>query len=108
VDHPDIANRMGCGWNYTSVGEVFDEMASMMPALENITWDRVNREYAVRIRPRPDIPGRDVVFEDGFPRPGGFAKLVATKLQPPNEVRTWSIPSFSRPAGSSSIGTPAR
>jgi formate dehydrogenase major subunit len=34
----------------------------------------------------PDIPGRDVVFDKGFPRPGGFAKLVATKLQPPDEV----------------------
>ena len=32
------------------------------------------------------MPGRDVVFDDGFPRPGGFAKLVATKLQPPDEV----------------------
>jgi formate dehydrogenase major subunit len=27
-----------------------------------------------------------VVFDEGFPRPGGFAKLVATKLQPPDEV----------------------
>ncbi|HMJ44630.1 MAG TPA: formate dehydrogenase subunit alpha, partial [Pseudolabrys sp.] len=89
----DIANRMGCGWNYTSVGEVFDEMASMMPALENITWDRVNREYAVTYPTAgPDIPGRDVVFEDGFPRPGGFAKLVATKLQPPNEVPDLEYP----------------
>jgi formate dehydrogenase major subunit len=89
----DIANRMGCGWNYTSVGEVFDEMAAMMPALENITWDRVNREYAVTYPTAgPDIPGRDVVFEDGFPRPGGFAKLVATKLQPPNEVPDLEYP----------------
>ncbi len=83
----DIANRMGCGWNYQHPGEVFDEMASMMPALANITWDRVDREYAVTYpTDGPDIPGRDVVFESGFPRPGGFAKLVATKLQPPDEV----------------------
>jgi formate dehydrogenase major subunit len=32
------------------------------------------------------------VFEDGFPRPGGFAKLVATKLQPPNEVPDHEYP----------------
>ena len=63
------------------------EMASMMPALDNITWERVDREYAVTYpTDGPDMPGRDVVFEDGFPRPGGFAKLVATKLQPPDEV----------------------
>ena len=83
----DIANRMGCGWNYKHVGEVFNEMASMMPALDNITWERVEREYAVTYpTDGPDIPGRDVVFDKGFPRPGGFAKLVATKLQPPDEV----------------------
>jgi formate dehydrogenase major subunit len=83
----EIANRMGCGWNYQSVGEVFDEMASMMPALNNINWDRVDREYAVTYPvDGPDVKGRDVVFDTGFPRPGGFAKLVATKLQPPDEV----------------------
>ena len=83
----EIANRMGCGWNYKHVGEVFNEMASMMPALDNITWERVDREYAVTYpTDGPDIPGRDVVFDNGFPRPGGFAKLVATKLQPPDEV----------------------
>jgi formate dehydrogenase major subunit len=32
------------------------------------------------------VPGRDVVFDKGFPRPGGFAKLVAAKYQPPDEV----------------------
>jgi formate dehydrogenase major subunit len=83
----EIANRMGCGWVYKNVGEVFDEMASMMPALNNITWERVDREYAVTYpTDGPDLPGRDVVFDNGFPRPGGFAKLVATKLQPPDEV----------------------
>jgi formate dehydrogenase major subunit len=83
----DIANRMGCGWNYKNVGEVFDEMASMMPALNNITWDRVARDNAVTYpTDGPDKPGRDIVFEDGFPRPGGFAKLVAAKVTPPDEV----------------------
>ena len=83
----EIANRIGCGWNYKHVSEVFTEMASMMPALDNITWERVEREDAVTYpTDGPDMPGRDVVFDKGFPRPGGFAKLVATKLQPPDEV----------------------
>jgi formate dehydrogenase major subunit len=89
----EIANRMGCGWNYKHVGEVFTEMASMMPALANISWERVAREDAVTYPvDGPDVPGRDVVFEDGFPRPGGFAKLVATKLQPPDEVPDHDYP----------------
>src|SRR6266700_1395617 len=66
---------------------IINEIASMMPALDNISWERVDREYAVTYpTDAPDQPGRDVVFDKGFPRPGGFAKLVATKLQPPDEV----------------------
>jgi formate dehydrogenase major subunit len=83
----EIANRLGCGWNYKHVSEVFTEMASMMPALANISWERVEREDAVTYpTDAPDQPGHDVVFDKGFPRPGGFAKLVATKLRPPDEV----------------------
>ena len=101
---------MGCSWNYKHVGEVFTEMASMMPALDNITWERVEREDHVTYPvDGPDVPGRDVVFDKGFPRPGGFAKLVATKLHARRtRCRTPSIRSSSPPAASSSIGTPAR
>ncbi len=83
----EIANRMGCNWNYNYVGEVYREMASLMPSLDNISWERVTRESAVTYpADAPDRPGHDVVFEKGFPRPGGFGKLVAAKLQPPDEV----------------------
>src|SRR5829696_7527998 len=62
-------------------------MASLMPALDNISWDRVEREDHVTYPvDGPDVPGRDVVFGDGFPRPGGFARLVAAKYTPPDEV----------------------
>jgi formate dehydrogenase major subunit len=88
-----LANRMGCNWNYANVGEVYTEMASLMPSLDNISWERVGRESAV-IYPAdaPDEPGRDVVFDKGFPRPGGFGKLVAAKLQPPDEVPDSDFP----------------
>ena len=82
----DLAQRMGEKWNYKHVSEVFEEMARLMPALDNITWDRVEREDHVTYpTDAPDKPGRDVVFDKGFPRPGGMAKLVAAKLTPPNE-----------------------
>jgi formate dehydrogenase major subunit len=58
-----------------------------MPALENITWERVEREYHVTYPTAgPDIPGRDVVFDKGFPRANGMAKLVATKYTAPDEM----------------------
>jgi formate dehydrogenase major subunit len=89
----DLAQRMGEKWNYKHVSEVFEEMARLMPALDNITWDRVDREYHVTYpTDAPDQPGRDVVFDKGFPRPNGMAKLVAAKLTPPNETPDHEYP----------------
>ncbi|HXL67936.1 MAG TPA: formate dehydrogenase subunit alpha, partial [Xanthobacteraceae bacterium] len=83
----EIARRIGLGWNYKHPSEIYTEMASMMPSLENISWDRLEAESAVTYpAPTPDKPGLDVVFGDGFPRPGGVGKLVAAKLTPPDEV----------------------
>jgi formate dehydrogenase major subunit len=89
----EIARRIGMNWNYSHPSEIFAEMASLMPSLNNITWERVNRESAV-IYPvdAPDKPGRAVVFDKGFPRPGGFGKLVAAKLTPPDETPDHDFP----------------
>jgi formate dehydrogenase major subunit len=89
----DLAQRMGEKWNYKSVGEVFEEMARLMPALDNITWERVEREDHVTYPvDGPDVPGRDVVFDKGYPRPNGMAKLVAAKLTPPAETPDHDYP----------------
>jgi formate dehydrogenase major subunit len=89
----EIARRIGLDWNYSHPGEVYTEMASLMPSLANISWDRVERESAVTYpTDGPDKPGHDVVFDKGFPRPGGMAKLVAAKLAPPNEVPDAEFP----------------
>jgi formate dehydrogenase major subunit len=89
----EIARRIGLNWNYTHPGEIYTEMAAMMPALNNISWQRVERESAVTYpSDAPDKPGRAVVFDKGFPRPGGFGKLVAAKLTPPNETPDHEFP----------------
>ena len=83
----EIARRIGMNWNYGHPSEIYTEMASLMPSLDNISWERVARENAVTYPcDAPDVPGRDVVFDKGFPRPGGFGKLVAAKLTPPDET----------------------
>jgi formate dehydrogenase major subunit len=83
----EIARRMGLDWTYSHPSQIFTEMASLMPSLANISWDRVEKESAVTYpTDGPDKPGHDVVFDKGFPRPGGLAKLVAAKLSPPDEV----------------------
>jgi formate dehydrogenase major subunit len=82
----EIARRIGLAWSYTHPRDIYTEMASLMPSLDNISWDRIERESAVTYpSDAPDQPGHDVVFDKGFPRPGGFGKLVAAKLSPPDE-----------------------
>ena len=57
----------------------------------------------------PDKPGHDIVFDKGFPRPGGCAKLVAAKMHAARRGAGCTIiRSCSPPAASSNIGTPAR
>jgi len=89
----ELARRIGLKWNYQHPSEIYTEMASLMPSLDNIPWDRIERESAVTYPSDAiDQPGHDVVFDKGFPRPGGFGKLVAAKLQPPNETPDHDFP----------------
>ena len=43
----ELARRIGLPWNYSHPGEVFTEMAQVMPSLNNITWERLEREGSV-------------------------------------------------------------
>jgi formate dehydrogenase major subunit len=89
----EIARRMGREWNYTHPREIYAEMASLMPSLDNISWDRIDRESSVTYpSDAPDQPGHDVVFGDGFPRPGKLGKLVAAKFAPPDETPDEEFP----------------
>jgi formate dehydrogenase major subunit len=84
---------MGVDWNYQHPSEIFTEMASLMPSLDNISWERVDREYSVTYpTDGPNEPGHDVVFDKGFPRPGGVGKLVAAKFRPPDETPDKDFP----------------
>jgi formate dehydrogenase major subunit len=82
----EIARRIGLAWNYRHPSEIYTEMASLMPALDNISWDRIEQESAVTYpSDAPDEPGHDVVFGDRFPTQDGRGKLVPAKILPPDE-----------------------
>ena len=82
----DIANKLGCGWNYKHVSEVFDEMRKTMPSIGGITWDRLEREDAV-VYPceKEGDPGEPVVFVDSFPTKSGRARFVPADIIPAAE-----------------------
>ncbi len=82
----ELARRLGLKWTYAGPHEVYPEMAAAMPALKNISWERLEREHAVTYpSAAPDKPGADIVFGDGFPTATGRAKLVPATPNPPVE-----------------------
>ncbi|WP_299970307.1 formate dehydrogenase subunit alpha [uncultured Roseobacter sp.] len=83
----EMARRSGLDWTYEDVGEVYAEMASMMPSLDNISWARLMREGVVCYPAKSeDGPGEEIIFYDGFPTADGRARLVPTDLVPPDEL----------------------
>jgi formate dehydrogenase major subunit len=83
----ELANRMGLQWGYDSPADVFAEMKLNMKSLNNISWERLERENAVTY-PCHDAqgPGEPVVFGDGFPRPEGRARFTPASVIPPDDM----------------------
>ncbi len=89
----EIAKRLGLDWNYSGPAEVFAEMAKMMPSMNNITWERLEREGAVTYPvDAPDKPGNEIIFYQGFPTENGRAKIVPANIRPPDEVPDMDYP----------------
>jgi formate dehydrogenase major subunit len=89
----EIACRLGLDWHYSGPGEVFNEMAQIMPSLANITWERVERESSVTYPcDAPDQPGNEIVFAQGFPTASGRGKLVPADIVPPDELPDAEFP----------------
>ncbi|RWL20280.1 MAG: formate dehydrogenase subunit alpha [Mesorhizobium sp.] len=89
----ELARRVGLDWNYGHVSDVYAEMASVMPSLKHISWDRVEREGSV-VYPAdgPDKPGNEIIFSSGFPTADGRGRIVPADLLPPDEVPDEEFP----------------
>jgi len=82
-----LAGRLGLDWRYDSPADVFAEMKQNMRSLNNITWERLERDNAVTYPCHdPDGPGEAVVFGDGFPRPEGRARFTPASVIPPDDL----------------------
>jgi formate dehydrogenase major subunit len=89
----ELATRLGLDWNYKAVSDVFAEMGKIMPSLNNISWERLEREDAVTYpADAPDKPGNEILFGDGFPTKSGRGKIVPARLVPPDELPDETYP----------------
>ncbi len=82
----DLARHMGLQWACETPAEIFAEMKQAMPSLDNITWERLEREGAVTYPcPAPEDPGQTIVFGEGFPTADGKGRFSPAALVPPAE-----------------------
>src|SRR5487761_151261 len=82
----ELARRLGLDWDYPHPRDVFAEMKLAMPSLDNITWERLERESSVTYPcDAEDQPGHEIVFGDGFPTASGRGRLVPAAIIPPAE-----------------------
>jgi formate dehydrogenase major subunit len=85
-----LANRLGCGWNYagpeSGVAQVYEEMRQAMNSIGGISWDRLMAQSSVTYPCRTeDDPGQSVVFTENFPTQDGRGKFVPADLIPAAE-----------------------
>ena len=81
-----MARGLGLDWNYEHPRDVFREMKGAMPSLDNITWERLERERSVTYPSlSADDPGQEIVFGDGFPTATGRGGLVPADVIAPGD-----------------------
>ena len=82
-----LAQRLGLGWAYADVSDVYRELQQAMHSIDGISWERLEREDAVTYPCHDeDQPGTEIMFAAGFPTPGGRGRFVPADVLPPDEL----------------------
>ena len=69
-------------FDYSHPSQIFDEMASLIPVLAGISYDRLDSDGGIQWPcPTPDHPGTRFLYENDFPR-GPRARLVPFEQGP--------------------------
>jgi formate dehydrogenase major subunit len=83
----DIANRLGLDWRYQRPRDVFEEMVSVIPSYQNLSYD--NLGLTGKLYPNPDPERSDgtvVMFTEKFNTSDGLAHLVPAEWLPAKEL----------------------
>ena len=83
----ELGKRLGLGWNYLHPKEIFSEMSAAMPSLNNISWERLDKEGSVTYPCNSKTSkGEEIVFGESFPTSDGRGKFVPANVTSPDEI----------------------
>jgi len=93
-----LAERMGYRdkFNFSSAGQIFEEIRSCVPQYEGITYERLKKTPGGIHWPCPseDHPGTPTMFLQKFNTPDGLGHFQAVEYKPPAEVPDEEYPYF--------------
>ncbi|MCK6479644.1 MAG: formate dehydrogenase subunit alpha [Planctomycetaceae bacterium] len=88
----DVATRMGYPMRYGSAAEVFDELASLSPALRGLSHANLGDAGKLWPCPDPETDGINVLFDADFPTPDGRGRFVPAEWMPAAELPDGEYP----------------
>jgi len=93
-----LAERMGYkdNFNYSSSGEIFEEIRRCIPPYKGISYDRLKQTVGGIHWPCPseEHPGTPSMFLEKFNTPDGLGHFQAVEYKPPAEVPDEEYPYF--------------
>ncbi|NOQ35228.1 MAG: formate dehydrogenase subunit alpha, partial [Methylococcaceae bacterium] len=89
----EVANRLGCGWNYSGAEDVFNEMRTAMSSIAGMTWDRIEAEDSLTY-PLENVgdAGEPIIFIDDFPTENGRGKFAPAEYIQADELPSDEYP----------------
>ena len=80
-----IANELGAKWKYGHPSEIMDEVASLTPLMEGVSYERLEGYRSLQWPVHADGTDTPLLFKDKFPFPDGKAKFHPVQWIAPSE-----------------------
>nr|WP_212774455.1 formate dehydrogenase subunit alpha [Polycladomyces abyssicola] len=80
-----VANHMGADWNYQHPSEIMDEIASLCPIYEGVSYERLEGWNSLIWPVQKDGTDEPLLYTERFNFPDGKARLSLAEYVPPVE-----------------------
>lgn len=90
-----LASKMGYGeqFKYTSVKDIFEEMCSVIPQYQGMTWDKIDKPGGVCWPCEElDQPGTPILYSEHFAHPDGKGVFYPVEWKEPSDLPDKNFP----------------
>ncbi len=99
----ELSGRMGYEMHYDTIDEIFNELGGLWPALEGITYPKIEKRGVQWPCPTKNHPGTEYLYKSGFPRGRCPLLLCLSKQTPYGKIRNFLLSSLPVETSSNTI-----